>query len=117
MSNIQQTYNLLQQIYDLMNQIENKTVTTEDKLYKTAIQATLVNQLLNKTIGLFRKMGLPPQIDSLVMKAQRLIGIINQVRLAVVALNAAMIGTPGGAFIAGISFLMIVLDVGDLMMS
>ena len=104
-------------MYALMNQIENKTVTTEEKLQKTATQAILVNQLLNKTIGLFRRMGLPEQIDSIVFKMQRLMGIIFQVRLAIVALNAAMIGTPGGALIAGISFLMIAMDVGDLMMS
>lgn len=112
LGDIQQTYSLLQQIYDLMNQIETKSETTEHKLQRTYNQAILLNQILQRSITLFRRMGLPPDIDSAIYKAQRLISIMNQVRLAAVALYAG----PGGVIIAGLSLLMVGLDVGDLMM-
>ena len=111
MSNIQQTYNLLQQMYDLMNQIENKTETTDQKLQKTLTQATYLNQVLNKSLLLFRKMGLPEDIENIISKFHRLLMIINQVKLASVALYA------GNPLLAGLSLLMVALDVGDMMMS
>ena len=103
---------MLQQISVLLNEIDVKSGNTKQRLQNTINQTLLLNQALNKSIALFRRMGLPEGVDSAIYKMQRLIQIINQVRLASIALYAG----PGGVIIAGLSLLMVALDVGDLMM-
>lgn len=112
----QQIFLLLTEIDALLDKIETKTVTTEKKLQRVATQTVLVNQILLKTLNILRRMGLPEEINSVVMKLQRLIGIANQMRLVIYALNAAMMGTPAGAILAGLGMIMVALDVGDILM-
>lgn len=45
--------------------------------------------LIYRTLGLFRRMGLPEKLDEAISKVQRFIMVVNQARLAVIALNAA----------------------------
>lgn len=110
---IQQIHSMLQQIDKLLSEIDGKSTITEQKLQKVATQAIMINQILQRSITLFRRLGLPEDIDSAIYKIQRLISIMNQVRLAAIALYAG----PGGVIIAGLSLLMVALDVGDLMMA
>jgi hypothetical protein len=60
--------------------------------------------LLYRTLGLFRRLGLPEQIDSAIMKVQRFIAVMNQARLAAAAFQTAVgpIGW-GLAIVGGLS--------------
>lgn len=81
--------------------------------------ATAVRNLqaaVYKTLGLFRRLGLPEPIDSAITKIQRFIAIANQARLTVIALNAAMATTPFGWILFGVSAATLVLDAGDFIM-
>jgi len=69
-----------------------------------------------RTLGLFRRLGLPEPIDSAIAKVQRFIAVANQARLTCLALNAAMATTPFGWLLFGLSAATLALDAGDLMM-
>lgn len=113
LGDIQQIHAMLQQISRLLDEVDTKTSTTEKNLQKVATQALYVQQVINRSITLMRRMGLPEDVGNAIYKLQRLISIINQVRLASIALYAG----PGGVILAGLSLLMVAMDVGDLAMS
>ena len=112
----QQIFILLTEINNLLDAIDTKAVNTEAKVQRVAIQTALLNQALQKSLIILRRLGLPEDVNSAVMKLQRLIGIANQLRLVIYALNAAMTGTPAGAILAGLGLIMVALDVGDIIM-
>lgn len=116
LGDIQQIHAMLQQISRLLDEVNTKTVEAEPKLHRVAAETAIVNQAINKTLTMFQRMGLPENARLAIMIIQRLISIANQLRLTIVALNAMMAGTPGGALLFGVSAAMVALDVGDLMM-
>jgi len=109
----QQIYNLLQQINNMLSQIE---VTAGQKLERVATQTIMVEQALQRSLRLFQRMGLPENVERAITFIQRMISITNQLQFAVLALNAAVAGTPGGWVLLSVSAAMIAMDVGDLMM-
>jgi len=73
-----------------------------------------VQTVIYRTLGLMRRMGLPENIDIAINKIQKMIAVLNMVRLAMIALYAAsgpigwalaLIGVVGTAVTAG-DFLM-----------
>lgn len=116
LGNIQHIHSMLQEISQLLDEVNTKTETVQPKMEKVAVETALVNQALQKSLRLFQRMGLPENVEFAITIIQRLIAIANQLRLTIVALNAMMAGTPGGAILFGISVAMIALDVGDMMM-
>jgi len=116
LSDIQQIHGMLQQISVLLDEVDTKTDTVQPKLERVAAETALVNQALRRSLRLFQRMGLPENVEFAITVIQRLIMIANQLRLTIVALNAMMAGTPGGAILFGVSVAMIALDVGDMMM-
>ena len=112
----QQIFLLLTEIDKLLGQIDIKTVDTEKKIQRVATQTIMLRQILTKTLGILRRLGLPENVDSAIFKIQRMIGIANQLRLVIYSLNAAMVGTPGGAILAGLGLFMVALDFGDILM-
>lgn len=69
-----------------------------------------------RTLGLFRRLGLPAPIDAAISKIQRFIAVANQARLTTIALNAALASTPFGWLLFGLSAATLALDAGDLTM-
>jgi len=61
------------------------TLTVDDAVS----QLRRVQTIAFQTLGLFRRMGLPENVEAAVAQVQRLISIINQLRLAIVALQVA----------------------------
>lgn len=47
-----------------------------------------VQMILFRTLGLMRRMGLPPRLDQAIAGLQRFIAMVNQARLALVAFQA-----------------------------
>ena len=68
--------------------------------------------VLYRVLGLWLRMGLPPEIEAQVRYLQRLIAILNQARLAALALQAA--SGPVGWALAGVGFLTMALSSGEL---
>ena len=69
--------------------------------------------ILYRALGLFRRLGLPENIDHAIVRMQRFIALLNQARLATIALSAAS-GQYGWA-IAGIGLAATVVSTNDLM--
>ena len=59
--------------------------------------------VLYRIMGLLRRMGLPEEIDEAIAKIQRLITILNTLRLTIAALHAA--AGPIGWLLAGVSMI------------
>jgi hypothetical protein len=116
LGDIQQIHSMLQQISRLLDEVDTKADAVKPRLESVTAEAALVNQALQKSLTLFQRMGLPENVEFAITVIQRLIMIANQLRLTIVALNAMMAGTPGGALLFGISAAMVAMDVGDLMM-
>lgn len=85
-------------------------VNVEDTLE----QARKLQTILYRGIGLMRRMGLPPEIDAAIMKIQRLIAMLNTLRLTMIAVHAA--SGPIGWALALIGVATFALDFGDFMM-
>jgi len=113
----QQIFNLLTQIDSLLSNIETKTQTIPNKLQKVATQTVMIQQALTRTITLLRRMGMPEHLDAAAQKVLRFISLMNQARLAAIALSAALAGTPGGLLMLTLAGLGLIMDTGDLMMS
>lgn len=96
---------------------EVNTDAAEKKLEQTALKATMVRQILARTTGMMRRMGLPENVEKAMTFMTRMINIAYQLQAMLVALNLALAGTPGGWLLAGLMGLAIVMDVGDLMMA
>lgn len=94
---------------------EINTSEAEQKLTKTWLQAITVQQILMRTMSLVRRMGLPEDLERGAVFLTRFMGIVNQVRLAVIALNAALAGTPGGWILLSLAAVGLIMDVGDMM--
>ena len=112
----QQIFIMLTEIEQILGRIDVKAADTEEKLQRVATQTIMLQQALMKTITILRRLGLPEEINSAIIKLQRIIAIANQLRLVIYALNAAMAGTPAGAILAGLGLIMVALDVGDIIM-
>lgn len=93
---------------------EVNTQSAEQKLTQTALKATMVRQILTRTTGLLRRMGLPENVEMAMTFMTRMISLGYQLQMMLVALNAALAGTPGGWLLAGLIGLGILLDAGDL---
>ena len=48
-----------------------------------------IETVVYRLFGLFRRLGLPEKIDDAIMKVQRLIAVLNSLRLTIIALQAA----------------------------
>lgn len=67
--------------------------------------------LLYQTMALARRFGLPEDIDSAISKMQRMIMIANQLRLTIIALEAA--SGPVGWALAGVGLLTTAVTTGE----
>jgi len=81
----------------------------------TLSQARRLQTVLYRGLGLMRRLGLPPEIDAAIAKIQRLIGILNTLRLTMIAVHAA--SGPIGWALALIGVATFALDFGDFMTS
>ena len=72
-----------------------------------------LQMVVYRTIGLFRRLGLPEPIDRAIAKVQQFIMIANEARLTIIALNAAMATTPFGWLLFGLSAATLAFDVGS----
>lgn len=68
--------------------------------------------ILYRTMGLLRRFGLPEEIDAQIMKIQRLIILLNQLRLTMIAVHTA--AGPIGWALAGLGAATFAFDAGDL---
>ena len=70
-----------------------------------------VQTILYRTIGLLRRIGLPPEIDAAVARIQQLIALLNMLRLTIIALATA--SGPYGWALAGLSAISFIVSVDD----
>lgn len=68
--------------------------------------------VLYRTLGLLRRFGLPEEIDAQIMKIQRLIMLLNELRLTMIAVHTA--AGPIGWALAGLGVATFAFDAGDL---
>jgi len=54
--------------------------------------------VLYRTLGIARRLGLPDEVNKQIVAIQRVIALLNQMRLALIAVQAAML--PGAGWIA-----------------
>jgi len=85
------------------------TVSVED----AATQLRQLERLLIRTIGLLQSLGLPPEVDAIIEKIQRLIMIIRQLQIAINIFYAST--GPIGWAMAGISVFGAIVSTVDLM--
>jgi len=76
-----------------------------------------LQMVLFRTLGLMRRLGLPPQIDRAIAGLQQLISTANQARLALLALQAVRMaaGDPIAWMQAGISVVTVAVSMGEMM--
>lgn len=77
-----QLYDLLQKSVELTKQVEIQAARTSPKLRE-------VVSLAYGLLGIFKQMGLPPDVDKAVSMVMRLISTINMLRASLLALEAA----------------------------
>jgi hypothetical protein len=70
-----------------------------------------------RAIGLFRRMGIPENIDQGIAKLQHFIMIIRLAHTAIVAMNAATAMNPLSVFAAALSFGTLAFATTDFMMN
>jgi len=80
---------------------------------KMITQLEKVQVLLYGTLGILRRLGLPEEVDSAILKIQRIIAALNMLRLALYAVEMA--SGPVGWAMAGVGIAGTVLSTGDLM--
>lgn len=80
----------------------------------TLEQARKLQTVLYRGLGLMRRLGLPEEIDSAIAKVQRLISILNMLRLTMIAVHVA--AGPIGWALALIGVATFALDFGDFVM-
>jgi hypothetical protein len=71
-----------------------------------------VQALLYRMLALIRRMGLPEDVEKAITRIQRLIAILNTLRLTLLALEAA--SGPIGWALFGVGMLGTIVSVGDL---
>lgn len=89
------------------------TVEIQVETTKMVDQLKKVQILLYGTLGILRRLGLPEEVDSAIMKIQRIIAALNMLRLALYAVEMA--SGPMGWTVAGIGIAGTLLSTGDLM--
>ena len=99
-----------------MSSDETVSFSLEVNVEPAAKNLRTLQTIAYRTLGLFRRLGLPEPIDQAIAKVQRFIAIANQARLTVIALNAAMATTPFGWILFGLSAATLVFDAGDFLM-
>lgn len=101
---LQQAYDLAKEINDLLQQIDNTAKTVNDKLpelEKTGWTAQEATRVIFRLNHVFQQMGLPPEIDSVLAKFQRLIFIARMLQMSMNFLEA---GTGYGLIMGGLGF-------------
>ena len=73
-----------------------------------------VQTILYRTLSLIRRLGLPEDVEAAIVRLQRLIAVLNTVRLAIIALETA--SGPYGWAMAGLGLLTTAATVGDFIM-
>jgi len=91
---------------------EGVSFSLEVNVDKAYTNARKLQTILYRALGLFRRLGLPENIDQGIMRMQRFIALLNQARLATIALSAA--SGPYGWAIAGIGLAATVVSTNDL---
>lgn len=90
---------------------ETVSFSLEINVEQAAQDVRRLQTLAYRTLGILREGGiLPKDIDEVVSKMQRAIGVANQLRLAMIALNAA--SGPMGWALAGVGLLGSVVSMG-----
>jgi len=72
-----------------------------------------MNQLLQQSLGLLGRMGLPEEIEAQIRQVQRLITVLNQLRLTLIAIQAA--SGPYGWAIAALGAGATVMSTGQML--
>jgi hypothetical protein len=75
----------------------------------------ILNTALSRGVTLLKRLGLPEDVEQAYVRIQRLIQVINQMRLAATALQATAFGGPVGGLIAAISFGNLFFSMTDAM--
>lgn len=79
-------------------------------------KALYAQRLLRRTLSFLKRISGSEDANRFISLMTRAISLVYTLRVAVVALNAAMAAGPAGWLLAGISVAMLALDVGDLLM-
>ena len=98
-----------------MSQVVDHEVSfsLEVNVEKAYPEVRKLQTLIYRTLGLFRRMGLPENIDNAIAKWQRAIMVANSLRLALLALQAA--SGPIGWGLAGVGFVAGGFAAADMM--
>lgn len=94
--------------------VEDQTVSfsLEINVQEAYTELRKVETILYRTMSLIRRMGGTEELDDLVRKIQMTIALVNQLRLTIIALQAA--SGPVGWALAGIGIVSTALTTGDL---
>lgn len=96
--------------------VEDHTVSfsLQINVEDTLPQLRRVLTVLSRTMGLLRRFGGSEELDAVFLKIQRLIILINTLRLAVIAIHTA--AGPLGWALAAIGAVTFAMDAGDFAM-
>ena len=92
MSNIQQTYALLQRMYELMQQIERQSEVTEKKIEKNVNAYKELKNIALQYLVVARQLGLPTQVDYFLQKVSMMILAVNQLIRTIELARIAYVG-------------------------
>jgi len=82
-------YNLLQAGYPNLSEDHVVSFSLEINVEEALTNIRQLQTILFRTLGLLQRLGLPEQVSATMDVLRRLITLFNQVRLAIIALEAA----------------------------
>lgn len=107
----QQIFILLTEIDRLLGRIETGTDNIQPKIEKITNSFVRLEQIILRSLVLTRRMGLPDDIGSAINDIQRMILLTNQLRLSMIALQAA--SGPIGWTLAGMGLAVTAFSYAD----
>ena len=99
MSNIQQTYALLQQMYELMQQIEQQGKITKNQVEQTTTSYKKLQSVAQQYLVIVNRLNLPKDINQAITVATTLLVILAQIQTTISIIQVGM-GPIGWASLA-----------------
>lgn len=94
-----------------MSSDETVSFSLEINVQQAYTEIRRLQTLLYRTLGLVRRFGLPENAEAMITQIQRLITLLNSLRLSLIAVQMA--AGPVGWALAGVSLLATAMTAGD----
>lgn len=104
----------VRELYNLLGDIETKLDSLESKTEKATIAYADLYNMIQDVFIILKRMGLPDDVATAINVLQRMIVTLNSLRIAIMAMDTAMAGSPAGMLLAGLGIAISLVSMMDI---